>query len=187
MTDTNLTIFAERLKELRQKCGLTQKEFADSLSITASALSAYENNSVNPSLLIAKKISEKYSVSLDWLCGIEINGQVKINTLSDLIRELLILDTSQVFNVIYSCNTDTLIDDTVRTSESVEISHFAVYDKYINPDKASAAFFTFFKDWEKMRELYNSNAIDKEVYSLWIEKTLNKYENTLLPKEDMPF
>lgn len=186
MKDTTLSIFSERLRELRQEKGLTQKEFAESISITASALSAYENNSVNPSLLIVKKIAEKYNVSIDWLCGIDVNKNASIKTLSDLIRELLIIDFSNVFSVNYS-RTPRNSDGTVKTDETVELSHTAIYDDFKNPSKESKDFFTFFKDWIKMRELYFSKSIDEEVYSLWIEKTLTKYESVALPTGDLPF
>lgn len=33
----------------------------------------------------------------------------------------------------------------------------------------------FLKDWNKMRELYWAGTIDEEVYSLWREKTISKY------------
>ena len=60
MNDLDLDIFAQRLKELRTTLGITQKDFASELGITAAALSSYEKNNINPSISVAKRIAEKY-------------------------------------------------------------------------------------------------------------------------------
>ena len=69
MDNIESNAFPQRLRELRQRQFMTQKDFANKLGITASALSAYEKNTVNPSLSIVLKIAETFDVSLDWLCG----------------------------------------------------------------------------------------------------------------------
>lgn len=75
MGDIELEVFSERLKSLRLELNMTQKEFAERIGVTAAALSAYENNQKNPSIAVAKRISEKFNISLDWLCG--LNEQKK--------------------------------------------------------------------------------------------------------------
>lgn len=65
----NLTAFSERLKALRKNHGLTQKELAESVGMTAASFSAYENGTKTPSLSVAVALSEVYNVSLDWLVG----------------------------------------------------------------------------------------------------------------------
>ena len=66
-----MKIFSERLKDSRQDLGMSQKEVADSLGITASAYANYEQNLREPSLTILAKICETLDVSADYLLGIE--------------------------------------------------------------------------------------------------------------------
>lgn len=99
MGDIDLETFSYRLKKFRNSLGLTQKDFAKNIGITAAALSAYETNTINPSISIAKKICEKYQISLDWLCGLSEEKEIRpeINNYKDVavrILELLELDVS---------------------------------------------------------------------------------------------
>jgi len=55
----------DRIKRLRGK--LTQKEFADSLGVTSQAVINYECHGRIPSRSILNKISNVYSVSVDWI------------------------------------------------------------------------------------------------------------------------
>ena len=55
----------ERIKKIRG--ALTQKEFADSLGITAQAIINYERHGRIPSRSILNKISTIYTVAVDWL------------------------------------------------------------------------------------------------------------------------
>lgn len=55
----------ERIKEIRG--ALTQREFADSLGITAQAVINYERHGRIPSRAILNKISTIYTVTVDWL------------------------------------------------------------------------------------------------------------------------
>lgn len=90
-------IFAMRLKEIRLQTKKNQKEFADMVQSTAATISAYENATKNPSLEIVKGIAEKCNVSIDWLCGLSDQKELKpeINNYKDFaikILELLELD-----------------------------------------------------------------------------------------------
>ncbi|SET00518.1 Helix-turn-helix [Salinibacillus kushneri] len=58
-----------RLKELRKKNKLTQKDVADYLGITESGYGYYEQGRNEPSIEILKKLSNKYGVSMDYLTG----------------------------------------------------------------------------------------------------------------------
>lgn len=63
--------FGETLKELRQKAGLTQKQLADKMGITASVVSYYELSERNPSPETLIKLAAIFHVSTDYLLGIE--------------------------------------------------------------------------------------------------------------------
>ena len=60
---------SDRLSALRKEKGLTLRELAEQVGITAAALSSYEKGQKEPSLGYAKKLAQYYGVSLDYLCG----------------------------------------------------------------------------------------------------------------------
>lgn len=62
---------AERLLQLRKERGLTLRELAEQVGITAAALSSYEKGKKEPSLEFAIKLAKFYGKSLDNLCGVE--------------------------------------------------------------------------------------------------------------------
>lgn len=162
MGDIELEIFSQRLRELRTSLGMTQKDFAKELGITASALSSYEKNNINPSISIARRIAENYNVSIDWLCGLseKRNYNDTIETYGDAIRLLLKLD--EKLDIAVSTGlTDIPSFDCVPYAE-LSFGNFKMQE--------------FLREWEKMKELHDQCTIDDEVYSLWAEKTLKKYD-----------
>lgn len=58
-----------KIKELRKSANLSQLKFAESLGVHQTAVSQWENGRTSPDIEIAKKISEKYNVTLDYLLG----------------------------------------------------------------------------------------------------------------------
>lgn len=85
---------SERLSALRKEKGLTLRELAEQVGITAAALSNYEKGQKEPSLGYAKKLAQYYGVSLDYLCGGEMrsNGRGhRVFTYGDVIRTLFSL------------------------------------------------------------------------------------------------
>ena len=169
MGDMELQVFADRLKELRTENGLTQAQFVTGLGITASALSAYEKNLKNPSISVAKRIAEKYNVSIDWLCGLsekKTNSNIP-QTLADILTMLFLIDEYSDIQIyenddIVECKNS---DGRICSMENCKI-HEIGFQPYTIDDIIS--------DWDKMRGLYRSETIDKDVYLLWKEKTLEK-------------
>ena len=62
--------FGTRLKELRKSAGLTQKQLADRLGITASVVSYYELSERTPSPEVLVKLAGIFHVSVDDMLGI---------------------------------------------------------------------------------------------------------------------
>ncbi|HAM79563.1 helix-turn-helix domain-containing protein [Ornithinibacillus bavariensis] len=60
---------SQRFKELRKKHKLTQKDVAEFLGITESGYGYYEQGRNEPSIEILKKLSKRYSVSMDYITG----------------------------------------------------------------------------------------------------------------------
>jgi|GEM_PF-187514 len=63
--------FGERLKKLRRSQKVKQKTLADHLKIAMSTLSQYENNKRHPNFNILIEIANYFSVSTDYLLGVE--------------------------------------------------------------------------------------------------------------------
>lgn len=154
--------FSSRIKELRSTIGLTQTEFAEKINTTQATLSSYENTDKTPSLDIVKKIAEVFTVSVDWLLGlsdiIDVNDSPR--TYSDIIRILIKLESANLVNF----NIRTYYDS------GQNICKFSTTDSSI---------VNFAKEWEKIKELHDTKTIDNELYSLWIEKTLRKYDRPI--------
>lgn len=62
-------MFAQRLKEIRNKKGLTQLEAALKLDIAPRAYQYYESGSREPSLSNLTKIANVFDCSIDYLIG----------------------------------------------------------------------------------------------------------------------
>lgn len=151
MGDKELQIFADRLKELRSKKNITQKEFAEKIGVTAAALSAYENNGKNPSVAVAKRIAESFHVSIDWLCGLteKENYGKTLWTYSDIIK---------------------LCQDSKLPNKSIDnITHNLITNLQ-----------SFLKESAHMQSLIKDGLIDNDLYNLWLEKTLKKYDKPIM-------
>ena len=61
--------FAEKLKRIRLKMNLTQKDVAKILGITRTAYANYEQGLREPDLLTLWKIADFFDVSVDYLLG----------------------------------------------------------------------------------------------------------------------
>jgi transcriptional regulator with XRE-family HTH domain len=158
--------FGTRLKEVRTKMGLSQKEFAKNINVTASALSSYEKGITNPSITVVTEIAKFSKVSTDWLLGLSDSTipENNITTYADLFKILVSLSKIKGFSI----NIQPYI------FESRDFDDFVQYCGILFPDLDKKNI-SFFDDWAKMLELFRNGSIDEEVYDLWIEKTLNKY------------
>lgn len=66
-----MKVFPKRLKELRQKKGLTQQEIADLLHVNRVTYTNWEKGNREPNFETIIKIADLLEVSLDWLFGRE--------------------------------------------------------------------------------------------------------------------
>ena len=76
--------FGENLRELRSSAGLTQKELANKLEISPSAVGMYEHGRRKPDYEMLIKVSRLFSVSIDSLVG---KTDVS-NEATDIIKEM---------------------------------------------------------------------------------------------------
>ena len=73
----------KRIKELREKQGYRQQDFADLVGIGRSSIAAYEINSQSPPYANLIKIAEALNVSTDYLLGYDIDNYLDLSGIDD--------------------------------------------------------------------------------------------------------
>lgn len=75
----------EIIKQHRKKLGLTQKEFADMLSVSDKTVSRWEIGNQVPDALLMPDIAKVLKITINELYGIEVNDtKTKENTTSEV-------------------------------------------------------------------------------------------------------
>lgn len=74
---------ADKLKSLRKQKKLTQMQVAERLWVTKSIISAYESGIRYPSLDMLVKLAQTYSVSTDYLLGVDKKQVIEVSDLSE--------------------------------------------------------------------------------------------------------
>ena len=82
-----------KLKKLRKDRGLTQKIVANSLNISRSVYSQYENDEREPSIKRLVSICRFYMTSLDYICS---NSERNVIDITDLDE----IQKSEIFAII---------------------------------------------------------------------------------------
>ena len=85
--------FGQKLRELRTQRQLTQKQLAELVGCQHSIISFYELGDRVPSPDVIVKLSKIFSVTSDYLLGIERHETIDISQLTDsdknLVRQLI--------------------------------------------------------------------------------------------------
>lgn len=174
-----LTIFARRLKESRERSGLKQKELAEQVNVTPQTISAYEKAEVdgkgkNPTLENAVEIAKVLNVSLDWLCGME-RSQPKPE------REMTLGDCAQMINAMSFWRTVRFSEKTGieehwvgNPYEGGRLEEFEVtYPEIMFIDGELKKFVT---DHKKMHSLLDSKTIDWDLYTRWLQDRITSLD-----------
>ena len=77
-----------RIKEIRTRRGLSQKELAQRINKSKSAVCGYETNAQIPPLEVLVSIASVLNVSLDYLVGFEEAESFSTRSLSDPQKEI---------------------------------------------------------------------------------------------------
>lgn len=75
-------MFSERIKYLRESLGINQVEFGHKLNVSKQCISNWENNNIQPSIDMLIKIATTFSVSADFLLGLNDLQTVDVSGLS---------------------------------------------------------------------------------------------------------
>lgn len=176
-----LELFPSRIKSLREKKGMRQKDFAKAIGISSATLSAYEKSTggVKPSLDTLVKIAETFHVSLDWLCGLTDSETMRgqIETYGDVIR--LLLQISLFIDIRDDLREGDHAGGTIFPgSVPCGVPYIGFPIRCLNE---------FLQEWISIKELHDHKTIDDEVYGLWCEKTLRKYDDMYIGFRKEPF
>lgn len=90
-----------RIKELREKNGLTMQKLADETSIGKSTIASYESRGVTPKPDKAKKLAEYFNVSEAYLLGYSDDTQKPYwNSVVEYLMELSDFDYKKMIEVV---------------------------------------------------------------------------------------
>ena len=76
-------MFYERIKELRTARNLSQVQLAEALFVTKQSVSNWENNNICPSIDIIVRTAKFFSVTTDYILGLDDRKMLDISALSD--------------------------------------------------------------------------------------------------------
>lgn len=79
----------DRIKGLRVKNAMTQKELAQALAVSVVSIQCWENGTKNPSMPAIIAIARKFGVTTDYLLGIEQNANADAALISAREQKLL--------------------------------------------------------------------------------------------------
>ena len=73
----------ERIRKLRLERNWSQVDLAKKLNVTKQSVSNWENDNIQPSIEMLVKLAGTFSVSTDYLLGLEDRRYLEITGLSD--------------------------------------------------------------------------------------------------------
>lgn len=79
-------MFSERMKELRRKNHMTQKEMAKVLHVSTSTIGMYEQGRRDPDAQLLRKLSNTFHVSADYLLEVQLKNET--TELSSMVEAL---------------------------------------------------------------------------------------------------
>lgn len=78
-----------RLKELRIAKGYSLQQLAKKLNLTKGTLSKYESNINTPNINILRELAKLYSVSLDYIAGLDDREMIFVDKLTNRQRDII--------------------------------------------------------------------------------------------------
>lgn len=106
----------QNIREIRKKCGLTQKELADRIGASESAISMYESGKRQPDYETLLRISDYFGVSVDYLLGNETIRRYDPE-LEELLEEL---KTRPEMRMLFNLASNATKEDVLRAVRIIE-------------------------------------------------------------------
>ncbi len=194
------SVFAQRLKEVRQKRNMTQKDLADKIAVSATTVSAYENvdeyKRKKPTLDNLVAMAKALEVSIDWLSGLsdnEENNNSMSNEQQDVIPLSEILQHMLELNCLDS-------DIGVQTGKFSELGdrrdlhnyQLAAQDEdgeklynFLNIQIYNKEVVNFMNSYMKLSYLYTTKNISKETRDVWYNASLNQVSKIMISLDEI--
>ena len=84
-----ILFIADRIKTLREKAGLTQKQLAKRLGISRSEVNSWEMSLSTPSSIYLVELSRIFGVSTDYLLSLDDRMKIDITDLNEQEQEII--------------------------------------------------------------------------------------------------
>ena len=157
-------IFSQRLREARERQGLTAAELSRQSGVAAQSLNSYESvsskNHKEPKIGSAVKLAKTLGVSLDWLCGIdEERTSNRFTNYKDIAKCMLSLGECFYRANIYA----------PKDKEYVEIAF------------GDGTLARFFQEYNKMVSLLNDETITDEIFEIWLNGRMELLSECEIP------
>ena len=113
-----MSIFGNRIKELRKMHNLTQKSLGELVNVTKVSICCYESGSRLPSLEILEDLAEVFKVSVDYLLGRDafvISDNENVYSVKMSKEEIIFLKEIRKYEKIH----DLIISDPRRSAELI--------------------------------------------------------------------
>ena len=92
-----------KIKELRNKTGLTQKDLADQLHVTYQAVSRWENDDVEPSIDTLKAMCTIFNCSINEILDMDDSSKEKEEKVT-VVEKIIVQEQKPVLGVCEMCN-----------------------------------------------------------------------------------
>ena len=173
------TVFAERLRKLREEKGWTQKEASEKCGIVSSTYSAYENkkNAKIPSLDIATQIADGFQVSMNQLCGIEpekhdvSDKQVELNSCGSIAKALIAITKNCKASITAYYETENGNKHEHTPTVSLCITSYSLH--------------SFFHDRLRLASVLTKEG-DEQIFETWEKARLDELSNISPNEADQP-
>ncbi len=110
----------EKIKEIRTKKGLTQKELADKLNVTYQAVSRWENGDAEPSISTIKEMCGIFECPIDELLGMEKQEEVEKEENVKVVEKVIVQEAKPILAMCDHCKKAIYDEnDIVRVDENV--------------------------------------------------------------------
>ena len=174
-----------KIKELRLRDGRTQEELAESVGVTAQAVSRWENEACYPDMELIPSIANYFHVSIDELFGYDNDRERKIDEIIKRSEELHRVDWGEDIGIdeCIAFLRDGLIEFpgnerimfrlavVLRDAGYVREGHRSLYDKdgYFTPDIERHRKNQYWREAIKLLERMNATASGEMLYEVRYE------------------
>ena len=77
-----ISMFDQRIKELRQSLGINQVEFGRRINVSKQCVCNWENGNIQPSIDMLVRIANTFSISADYLLGLSDTSTIDVSGLT---------------------------------------------------------------------------------------------------------